>query len=75
GSFLSSGFYNVKANLVKHYTFFCLLLLFKSRYSPAMNPDWYNGKGYKIARPDCIGEKFELLANKFYPFFEEFFAV
>ena len=44
-------------------------------YSPAMNPDWYNGKGYKIARPDCIGEKFELLANKFYPFFEECFAV
>lgn len=44
-------------------------------YSPAMNPDWYNGRGYKIARPDCIGEKFELLANKFYPFFEEFFAV
>ncbi|WP_375505303.1 hypothetical protein [uncultured Nostoc sp.] len=44
-------------------------------YSPAMNPDWYNGRGYKIARPDCIGEKFELLANKFYQFFEEFFAV
>ncbi|MBW4423699.1 MAG: hypothetical protein KME50_04320 [Nostoc desertorum CM1-VF14] len=44
-------------------------------YSPGMNPDWYNGRGYKIARPDCIGEKFELLANKFYPFFEEFFAV
>ncbi|MEH1841126.1 MAG: hypothetical protein V7L20_20795 [Nostoc sp.] len=44
-------------------------------YSPAMNPDWYNGRGYKIARPDCIGENFELLANKFYPFFEEFFAV
>ena len=42
-------------------------------YSPAMNPDWYDGRGYKIARPDCIGEKFELLANKFYPFFEEFF--
>ncbi len=44
-------------------------------YSPARNSDWYNGRGYKIARPDCIGEKFELLANKFYPFLEEFFTV
>ncbi|HYX13604.1 MAG TPA: hypothetical protein VE944_04400 [Nostoc sp.] len=44
-------------------------------YSPGKNPDWYNGRGYKIARPDCIGERFELLANKFYPFFEECFAV
>ncbi|MBD2536833.1 hypothetical protein H6G97_49445 [Nostoc flagelliforme FACHB-838] len=44
-------------------------------FSPGMNPNWYNGRGYKIARPDCIGEKFELLANKFYPFLEEFFAL
>ncbi len=39
-------------------------------YSPVRNPDWYNDRGYKIARPDCIGEKIELLANKFYPFLE-----
>jgi len=42
-------------------------------YYPANDYDWFNGKGYKIARPDCIGEKFEFLADKFYPFFEEYF--
>lgn len=43
-------------------------------YSPTIDTDWYDGRGYKIVCPDDIGEKFELLANKFYPFLEEFFA-
>ncbi|MHC5777966.1 hypothetical protein [Nostoc sp.] len=40
---------------------------------PANNYDWFNAKGYTITRPDSIAEKFEFLARKFYPFFEEFF--
>ncbi|WP_341529482.1 hypothetical protein WKK05_09335 [Nostoc sp. UHCC 0302] len=43
------------------------------RYYPANNYDWFNSTGHKIDRPDCIGKKFEFLASKFYPFFEEFF--
>ncbi len=42
-------------------------------YYPDNDYDWFNSKGYTIARPDCIGEKFEFLADKFYPFFEEYF--
>lgn len=42
-------------------------------YLPASNYNWLNGCGDKIMFPYCIGEKFELLANKFYPFLEEFF--
>ncbi|OKH55916.1 hypothetical protein NIES2101_01215 [Calothrix sp. HK-06] len=42
-------------------------------YTPFNNHNWLNGKGYKITTPDCVGEKFELLAPKFYTFCEEFF--
>ncbi|MBR8838165.1 MAG: hypothetical protein DSM106950_30225 [Stigonema ocellatum SAG 48.90 = DSM 106950] len=42
-------------------------------YIPANNYNWLNGRGYQIKSPDGIGEKFEFLANKFYPFLEEFF--
>ncbi|BDI14206.1 hypothetical protein ANSO36C_00080 [Nostoc cf. commune SO-36] len=43
------------------------------RYQPDNNYNWFNARGYEITRPDSIGEKFELLAREFYPFFEEFF--
>lgn len=42
-------------------------------YTPFNNYNWLNGKGYTITTPDYVGEKFELLAPKFYTFFEEFF--
>ncbi|BAZ17428.1 hypothetical protein NIES4071_93060 [Calothrix sp. NIES-4071] len=42
-------------------------------YTPFNNHSWLNGKGYDITTPDCVGEKFEFLAPKFYAFFEEFF--
>ena len=42
-------------------------------YIPVDHYNWLHGKGYKITSPHCIGEKFEFLANKFYPFLEEFF--
>lgn len=42
-------------------------------YTPFNNHNWLNGKGYKISTPDCVGEKFEFLAPKFYAFLEEFF--
>ncbi|OKH32183.1 hypothetical protein NIES2101_40925 [Calothrix sp. HK-06] len=41
-------------------------------YTSPSNYNWLNSKGYKIDYPDTIGEKFEYLAPKFYPFFEEF---
>ncbi|MFH7029800.1 MAG: hypothetical protein ACHBN1_31675 [Heteroscytonema crispum UTEX LB 1556] len=45
-------------------------------YIPANNYTWFNAtKGYAINSPDCIGEKLEFLANKFYPFLEEFFIM
>ncbi|GAA6623123.1 hypothetical protein [Scytonema sp. NUACC26] len=42
-------------------------------YIPGNNFNWLNGMGYRITSPDGIGEKFELLATKFYPFLLEFF--
>ncbi len=42
-------------------------------YTPANNYNWLNGRGYEINSPGCIGEKFQFLVNKFYPFLEEFF--
>ncbi len=42
-------------------------------YIPSSHYNWFNGKGYKIISPNDIGEKFEILAKKFYPFLEEFF--
>ncbi|MBO3462537.1 hypothetical protein G7B40_028105 [Aetokthonos hydrillicola Thurmond2011] len=37
------------------------------------NCEWRNGGGSKIDRPSCVGERFEFLAKKFYPFLQEFF--
>lgn len=42
-------------------------------YIPAHTYDWVNGKGYKMNSPREIGEKLELLAQRFYPFLEEIF--
>lgn len=42
-------------------------------YTLDNNYHWLNGKGYEISKPDCIGENFEYLAKKFYPFLEEFY--
>ncbi|BAZ10722.1 hypothetical protein NIES4071_25450 [Calothrix sp. NIES-4071] len=42
-------------------------------HTPYKTWNWFNGKGYKITTPDCIGDKFEFLAPKFYTLFEEFF--
>lgn len=42
-------------------------------YTPSDKYNWRDGRGFKISSPDCIGEKFEFLANEFYPFLEEFF--
>jgi hypothetical protein len=42
-------------------------------YIPGNDYNWLNGRGYEITSPDCIGEKFEFLANKLYPFLEEFY--
>ncbi len=69
---------NFQANFFPKITTLTLLAYYKDgtanlRYQPANNYDWFNARGYKITRPDSIGEKFELLARKFYPFFEEFF--
>lgn len=41
-------------------------------YVPDHNYDWRNGGGFKINKPS-VGEKFEFLAGKFYPFLQEFF--
>ncbi|MBD2603183.1 hypothetical protein H6G81_01265 [Scytonema hofmannii FACHB-248] len=42
-------------------------------YIPDNNYNWLNGRGYEITSPDSIGEKFEFLANKLYPFLQEFY--
>ncbi|MBP5977168.1 hypothetical protein HW132_31695 [Brasilonema sp. CT11] len=42
-------------------------------YTPSNKYNWRDGRGFKISSPDGIGEKFEFLANEFYPFLEEFF--
>jgi hypothetical protein len=49
------------------------LVYISSNYNRNNNFNWLNSKGYEINSPDCIGEKFEFLANKLYPFLEEFF--
>ena len=35
--------------------------------------EWRNGGGHTINKPPCVGERFEFLARKFYPFLQEFF--
>jgi hypothetical protein len=42
-------------------------------YIPDNNYNWLNGRGYEITSPEEIGEKFEFLANKLYPFLQEFY--
>ena len=69
---------NFRVNFLPKITTLTLLAYYKDgtanlRYQPANNYDWFNARGNKITRPDSIGEKFEFLARKFYPFFEEFF--
>ncbi|MFH7027822.1 MAG: hypothetical protein ACHBN1_21095 [Heteroscytonema crispum UTEX LB 1556] len=49
------------------------LIYISSNSNMNNNYNWLNSRGYEINSPDCIGEKFEFLANKLYPFLEEFF--
>lgn len=42
-------------------------------YTPSDKYNWRDDRGFKISSPGCIGEKFEFMANEFYPFLEEFF--
>lgn len=44
-------------------------------YIPENNYEWRNGGGFKINKPSSVGDKFEFLAVKFYPFLQEFFLL